>query len=92
MNYDQKVTKVSCDNPDRLEYARIKFRINFVQNFSTQKSFANTVNPLDNVPGVYLIIEILESFYWQRFLKEEALKKFRKCKKLISIMKFRNCV
>ena len=29
LNYDQKVTKVSGDNPDRLEFGRIKFRLKF---------------------------------------------------------------
>ena len=59
MNYDKKVTKVSGDNPDAIEFARIKFRLNL----------------LNNAPGVYLIIEILDGFYWRGFLKEEALKK-----------------
>ena len=27
LNYDQKVTKVSCDNSDTLEFERIKFRL-----------------------------------------------------------------
>ena len=40
----------------------------------------------------YLIIEILEGFYWKELLKEEALKKFRNSKKLIKSIKFRNCV
>ena len=38
------------------------------------KTFANTVNPLNIAPGVYLILEILEGFYWKGLLKEEALR------------------
>ena len=91
LNYDQ-VTNVSGDNPDMLEFGRIKCRLKFVQNFSTPKLLANTKNPLNNSPGFYLITEILECFYWKGILKDEALKKIRNCKKLITLVKFRNCV
>ena len=65
------------------------FDWNFVRNFSTSKLSANTVNPLNNAPGVYLIIEILEIPYWKGLLKKTGVKKFGNCEKLI---KFRNCV
>ena len=53
-----QVTNVSGDNPDMLEFGRIKCRLKFCP-----KLLANTVNPLNNSPGFYLIIEILECFY-----------------------------
>ena len=53
----------------------MKFRLNFfLRDFSTPKLFANTVNLLNNALGVYLIIEILEGFYWKELVKEEGLK------------------
>ena len=91
LNYDQKVTKVSGDYPDMIELGRIKFRIKVYPKFFHTKLFANTVNPLNNVPGVYLVIEIPEGFYWYELLKEEVLKNFRNSKKLIKSLKFRNC-
>ena len=39
--------------------------LNFARNFSTPKPFVNTVNPLNNGPCVYSIIEILEGLYWK---------------------------
>ena len=68
------------------------FDKNFFSNFSTTKLFASIVNPLNNAPGVYLITEILERIYWKGFLKEEASKKIGNCKKLIKLIKCRNCV
>ena len=41
------------------------------------------VNPLNNAPGVYLIIEIFQGAYWREPLKKEAL---------IKSIKLRNCV
>ena len=52
-------------------------QIRFVRNFFEPKPFANTVNPLNNALGVYLIIEILEGLYWKVLLKEEALKNWK---------------
>ena len=45
-----------------------------------RKLFANNVNPLNNSTDVYLIIEILEGFYWKWLLKEEALKNLENVK------------
>ena len=53
---------------------KISIKILF-ETFPHQNFFANIFNPLNNVPGVYLIIEILEGFYWKGLLKEEALEK-----------------
>ena len=51
-----------------LEFGRMKFRLKLFH----IKLFANTVNPLKNTPGVYLIIEILEGLYWKGLLNGEA--------------------
>ena len=75
MNYDLKATKVSGGNPDTLEFGQIKFRLKFCLKLFHTNFFANTVNPLNNTLGVYLIIENLEVFYWKGLLKEEVLKK-----------------
>ena len=57
-----------------LEFWRVNFDQNFVRNIFTPKPFANTVNPINNTLGVYLITEILEDLYWNGLLKEEVLK------------------
>ena len=80
LNY-QKVTKFYGENPDTLEFGRIKFRLKFCPKIFHIKLFANTVNPLNNPPGVYLIIEIWEGFYWKGLLKEEVLKNLEIAKK-----------
>ena len=39
LNYDQKVTKVSGDNPDKLEFGRTKFRLKFCPKLFHTKTF-----------------------------------------------------
>ena len=39
LNYDQKVTKVSGDNPNTLELGRIKFRLKFCPKLFHTKTF-----------------------------------------------------
>ena len=51
----------------------------------------NTVDPLNSTPGVYLIIE-RGSLIIEGALKRRGVKKSRNCKKLIKLIKFRNCV
>ena len=75
LNYDQKVTKVSGNKPDTIEFGRIKFRLKVFPKLFHIKTFWKYCKSSKNAPGVYLVIDISEGFYWKEPLKEEALKK-----------------
>ena len=56
-----------------------------MQNISIAKLFPNTVNPLNNALGVYLIIEIFQGVYWREPLKKRGVNKINKIQKLCII-------